>query len=103
MCVKERERGKETGNVEYVRQTYKDIGDAAPSVFGALSVGGLDVETEDATGVAAETRYGSHLTAEWVNGEARGILPAKNLVTYLAVYPQIRILSLRIPAKSTPK
>lgn len=88
---------------EYVRQTYKDIGDAASSVLGALSVGGLDVETEDATGVAGETRHGSHLTAEWVNGETRGVLPTENLVAYLAIYPQIRIFSLRIPAKNALK
>lgn len=74
--------------------TYKDIGDAAASVLGALPVGGLDVETEDASGVASETRHGSHLAAERVDGETRRILPAKNLVAYLPVYPFVRILGL---------
>jgi len=76
--------------------TYEDIGNAAAPVLGALSISGLDVETEDATGVAAkETRHGSHLTAEWVNGETRGILLAKNLIAYFTIYPQIRILGLQ--------
>lgn len=75
--------------------TYENVGDAAAPVLGALSVSGLDVETEDATGVAAKTRHGSHLTAEWVNGETRSILPAKNLVAYFTIYPQVRILGLR--------
>lgn len=76
-------------------RTYEDVGDAATPALGTLSVGGLDVETEDATGVAAKTRHGSHLTAEWVNGETRGVLPAKNLVAYFTIYPQVRILGLR--------
>lgn len=75
--------------------TYEDIGDAAAPVLGALSVSGLDVETEDTAGVTAKTRHGSHLTAEWVNGETRGVLPAKNLVAYLTVYPQVRIFGLQ--------
>lgn len=78
--------------------TYEDISDAAAPGLGALSVSGLDVETEDATGVAAKTRYRSHLTGEWVNGETRGVLAAKNLVAYLAIYPEIRILGLRSSA-----
>lgn len=76
-------------------RTYEDIGDAAAPVLGTLSVSGLDVETEDATGVTAKTRHRSHLTAEWVNGETRGILSTENLVAYFTIYPQVRILGLR--------
>lgn len=83
-----------------LRNTYENVGDAAAPVLGAPPVRGLDVEAEDASGVPAEARYRSHLTAERVNGEARRVLPAENLVAYLAVYPEIRIFSLRDPVPS---
>lgn len=74
--------------------TYKDVGDAAASVLGAPSVGGLHVEAENASSVTAETRHRSYLTAQWVNGETWSIFPAKNLVADLGVCPLVRVFRL---------
>lgn len=76
-------------------RTYKNVGNAAATIFSAPSVGGLDIEAENATGVPRKTTDRSHLTTKWVNGESRRIFSAKNLVADFTVYPSVRILGLQ--------
>ena len=80
----ERERGR----------TYKDVGDTAAAALGAPSVGGLDVEAENASSVTAKTRHGSYLTAQWVNGESRRVLSPENLIPDLGVCSLVWVFRL---------
>lgn len=76
------------------RKSYKDVGDAAATVLSASSVGGLDVEPENASSITAETRHRSYLTAQWVNGESWRVLPPENLIPDLGVCSLVRVFRL---------
>ena len=76
------------------RKSYKNVGDTAATVLSASSVGGLDVEPENASSITAKTRHRSYLTAQWVNGESWRVLPPENLIPDLGVCSLVRVFRL---------